>query len=149
MFEGVTHSCRERVQWLVGEGGSTVVAALETVSQECSEQCMCSPADFGVQEDLSTTAMLVSSPEPPHHGSTTLPSAEQTTSTTATERNASEPVQGDGDLSTMPEGHYDELAGVIEEVDKDGDGLLTYDELLAGMLLEFEAEGEEIEDIDG
>merc|ERR1711920_353128 len=61
----------ERVQWLVGAGGSTVFAALETVSQECSEQCTCSAADFGVQEDLSTTARLVTSPEPTHQDSTT------------------------------------------------------------------------------
>jgi len=98
MFEGVTASCRERVQWLVGEGGSTVVAALDTVSQECSEQCMCGAADFGVQEDLSTTAMLVSSPEPTLQGSTTPQStseaADETTSTTAAEVNSSEPVQG-------------------------------------------------------
>merc|ERR1719330_694920 len=37
-FRGATHSCRERVLWLVNAGGSTVVAALETVSQQCSEQ---------------------------------------------------------------------------------------------------------------
>jgi len=83
---------------LVGEGRSTVIAALDTVSQECSEQCMCSAADFGVQEDLSTTAMLVSSsPEPTQQVSTTPPSTsedpDEITSTTAAEVNSSEPVQ--------------------------------------------------------
>merc|ERR1712051_10701 len=71
MINGVTHSCRDRVQWLVREEGSTVADALGTVSHECGGQCMCSGADFGVEEDLSTTAMLVTSPEPSHLGSTT------------------------------------------------------------------------------
>jgi len=97
LYQGETHTCRERVQWLVGEGRSTVIAALDTVSQECSEQCMCSAADFGVQEDLSTTAMLVSSPEPTQQVSTTPPSTsedpDEITSTTAAEVNSSEPVQ--------------------------------------------------------
>merc|ERR1712050_649544 len=54
-FDGETYSCRERVQWLVGEGNSTVASALDTVSYECGGQCMCRAADFGVQDDLFTT----------------------------------------------------------------------------------------------
>jgi len=107
MFNGMTDSCRDRVQWLVREGGLLVVDALDTVSYECGGQCMCSAADFGVQEDLSTTAMMVTSPEPPHHGSTTLlstseASADQTTFTMTTESNSSESAQGDGDLEATP-----------------------------------------------
>jgi len=93
-FEGVTYSCRERVQWLVGEGESAVVDALDTVSRQCSEQCMCRAADFGVQEDLSTTATLLSSPEPTLQGSTSPQSTSEAPSTTAVEVNSSEPVQG-------------------------------------------------------
>merc|ERR1712060_429176 len=65
MFEGETYSCRERVQWLVRERGSTVAAALDTVSHECGGQCMCSAADLGHQ---------VTSPEPPQSESTTTQS---------------------------------------------------------------------------
>merc|ERR1711920_1062228 len=95
---------------------------------------------MGVQGDSSTTAMLVTSPEPSHPWSTTLLSAEQTTSTTTTERSSSEPVQDDEDLSTMPEAD-DELANFLMEMDEDGDGLLTYDELLVHL----ENEDEEME----
>merc|ERR1711920_371760 len=98
---------------------------------------------MGVQGDSSTTAMLVTSPEPSHPWSTTLPSAEQTTSTTTTESSSSEPVQGDGDLSTMPEAD-DELANFLMEMDEDRDGLLTYDELHAGLLVHLEDEDEEL-----
>merc|ERR1712176_583737 len=62
MFEGETHSCRERAQWLVRERGSTVAAALDTVSQECGGQCMCSAADLEPQ---------VTSQEPPQNELTT------------------------------------------------------------------------------
>merc|ERR1719203_1804332 len=72
-FDGETYSCRERVQWLVRGGGSLVAAALDTVSYECGGQCMCSAADFGVQDDLLTTAVSVTSPKPTQHEST-LPS---------------------------------------------------------------------------
>merc|ERR1712087_810265 len=124
-FDGETHSCRERVQWLVREGASTVAAALDTVSHECGGQCMCSAADFGVQEDVETTAMLVTSPEPPLHGSTTLQStseasADQTTSTANTEVHSSEPVQGDGDLEDAP-APPQEGDGELEEP-QEGDG---------------------------
>merc|ERR1712113_611331 len=106
-FNGTSHSCRDRVQWLVGEGGLVVVDALDTVSYECGGQCMCSAADFGVQEDSSTTAMMVTSSEPSHHGSTTPmstseASADQTTPTTTTESNSSESARGDGDLEDTP-----------------------------------------------
>merc|ERR1719356_995582 len=113
MFNGTTHSCRDRVQWLVGEGGLVVVDALDTVSYECGGQCMCNAADFGIQEDSSTTTMIVASQEPPHHGSTTVvstseASADQSTPTTTTKRNSSESAQRDGDLeslASMADGH--------------------------------------------
>merc|ERR1711920_527809 len=52
----------------------------------------------------------------------------------STERDSREPFQDDGDLSTMPEAD-DELASFLMEMDEDGDGLLTYDELQKGVLL--------------
>merc|ERR1712050_234480 len=107
MGNGTTHSCRDRVRWLVREGDLVVADALDTVSRECGGQCMCSAADFGVQENLSTTAMMVTSPEPPHHSSTTLMSTseafgDQTSSTRTTESNSSESLQGDGYLEDTP-----------------------------------------------
>merc|ERR1712228_1145768 len=59
MFDGETHSCRDRVQWLVRERGSTVAAALDTVSQECGGQCICGAADF---EAPSTDAPSTEAP---------------------------------------------------------------------------------------
>merc|ERR1712060_330008 len=59
MFDGETHSCRDRVQWLVRERGSTVAAALDTVSQECGGQCICGAADF---EAPSTDALSTEAP---------------------------------------------------------------------------------------
>merc|ERR1719192_2186442 len=84
MLTGETHSCRHRVQWSVGEG-STVIDALDIVSHECSGQCACSAADFGVQENVSTTAMLT----------TSAVDADQTISTTPLQSDISEPEQGD------------------------------------------------------
>merc|ERR1712003_503601 len=52
-FDGETYSCKERVQWLVGENGSMVAAALDTVSEECRGQCLCSAADFAGQVEES------------------------------------------------------------------------------------------------
>merc|ERR1712060_840101 len=59
MFDSETHSCRDRVQWLVRERGSTVAAALDTVSQECGGQCICGAADF---EAPSTEAPSTEAP---------------------------------------------------------------------------------------
>merc|ERR1712039_727315 len=70
-FDGETYSCRERVQWLAGEGGSEVAAALETVGEECSGQCRCTAADFAGQMDLLTSLSSVTSLQPPPQGSTT------------------------------------------------------------------------------
>merc|ERR1711920_1168586 len=61
----------------------------------------------------------------------------------STERDSREPFQDDGDLSTMPEAD-DELANFLMEMDEDGDGLLTYDELHAGLLVHLEDEDEEL-----
>merc|ERR1719336_3376775 len=66
-FKGETHSCKDRVHWLVNEGASAV-AALDTVSQDCSGQCSCSAADMRVEEASATVAMIVTSPEPPQQG---------------------------------------------------------------------------------
>merc|ERR1712151_1470701 len=71
MFDGETHSCRERVQWLVRERGSTIAAALPNVSQECGGQCICDAAD------------LVSSTEAP---STEAPSTEAPSTEAPTRR---------------------------------------------------------------
>merc|ERR1719226_385232 len=63
MFEGEAHSCRQRAQWLVRERGSTVGAALDTVSQECGGQCMCSAADLGLQVTSSESTTQQSTSE--------------------------------------------------------------------------------------
>merc|ERR1711920_278141 len=91
MLKGETHSCRHRVQWSVGEG-STVIDALNSVSQECSGQCVCSAADFGVEENVSTTTMPTTSEA----------DADQTISTTSMQGNTSEPEQGDRATTSEP-----------------------------------------------
>merc|ERR1711920_145449 len=55
MFDGEIHSCRERVQWLVRERGSTIAAALPNVSQECGGQCICGAADFEASTEAPST----------------------------------------------------------------------------------------------
>jgi hypothetical protein len=44
-FKGETHTCRDRVNWLVGQGQHTG-QAIDTVNSECRGQCSCSWADF-------------------------------------------------------------------------------------------------------
>merc|ERR1711920_603669 len=81
MFDGETHSCRERVQWLVRERGSTIAAALPNVSQECGGQCICGAADFEASTEAPSTE--VSSTEAP---STEAPSTEAPSTETPTRR---------------------------------------------------------------
>merc|ERR1712087_542705 len=87
MFDGETHSCRDRVQWLVRERarvhgrGSTVAAALPIVSQECGGQCVCDAADFEASTEAPSTE--VSSTEVP---STEAPSTEAPSTEAPTRR---------------------------------------------------------------
>merc|ERR1712176_292238 len=90
-FDGETYSCKGRVQWLVGENGSMVVAALDTVREECSGQCLCSVADFAGQVELLTSLSSVT---------TTQRSVSNTSGGTLTPSagaNSSEAAQDGGD----------------------------------------------------
>merc|ERR1712050_110076 len=98
----------------MGGEGSTVTDALNSVSQECSGQCACSAADFGVEENVSTTTMPTTSeadadeasttavrndtsePEQGSEPTTSEVDADETISTTSMQGNTSEPEQGDG-----------------------------------------------------
>jgi hypothetical protein len=45
-FRGEMHTCRDRVNWLLGQGLSQS-QAITTVSSDCINQCSCSAGDFG------------------------------------------------------------------------------------------------------
>merc|ERR1719491_1416273 len=69
---------------------------------------MCTAAEFAGQVDLWTTLSLVTSPEPPQQGATTLQafseaSGDQTILTSSAEVNSSELAQGDEVLENEPE----------------------------------------------
>merc|ERR1712060_32199 len=79
MFDGETHSCRDRVQWLVRERGSTIAAALDNVSQECGGQCICGAADFEASTEAPSTEAPSTEAPSTEAPSIEAPSTEATT----------------------------------------------------------------------